>query len=286
MSATAPPATTVLELTGEATPIRALLTDLWARRGLIRMLAVKDFNARYRSAALGVLWSVAIPLLQGIVLSIVFTKLVKITVTNGVSYPVFVLSGTVMWSFFSGSLNNGSTVIVDQGQIAGKVYFPRLILSIAPPLANSVSFVLSVLVLLPVMLIAGVSFEPTLLLFPAAMALLMILVILLGSLTSLAHVYFRDVRYIVQATLLVLMYATPVIYPIEKATGPGVAPIYHWLLLANPVTGPLVLARWCVFGHGAYVLPAVLTSLAWCSVLTLVTLLAYRRHERVAVDRL
>jgi lipopolysaccharide transport system permease protein len=286
MSTTAPPSTTVLELTGEATPIRALLTDLWARRGLIRMLAVKDFNARYRSAALGVLWSVAIPLLQGIVLSIVFTKLVKISVTNGVSYPVFVLSGTVMWSFFSGSLNNGSTVIVDQGQIAGKVYFPRLILSIAPPLANSVSFVLSVLVLLPVMLIAGVDFRLTLLLFPAAMLLLLVLVILLGSLTSLAHVYFRDVRYIVQATLLVLLYATPVIYPFEKTTGPGVAPVYHWLLLANPVTGPLVLARWCVFGRGAYVLPAVATSLAWCAVLTLVTLLAYRRHERVAVDRL
>lgn len=286
MSTTAPPATPVLELTGEATPIRTLLTDLWARRGLIRMLAVKDFNARYRSAALGVLWSVAIPLLQGIVLSIVFTKLVKISVTNGVSYPVFVLSGTVMWSFFSGSLNNGSTVIVDQGQIAGKVYFPRLILSIAPPLANSVSFVLSVLVLLPVMLIAGSAFKPTLLLFPVAMLLLMALVILFGSLASLAHVYFRDVRYIVQATLLVLMYATPVIYPFEMTTAPGVAPIYHWLLLANPVTGPLVLARWCVFGRGAYVLPAVATSLAWCAALTVVTLLAYRRHERVAVDRL
>jgi lipopolysaccharide transport system permease protein len=278
--------TPVLELTGESTPIRAILGDLWARRSLIRMLAAKDFNARYRSAALGVLWSVAIPVMQGIVLSIVFTKLVKISVANGVSYPVFVLSGTVMWSFFSGSLNAGSTVIVDQGQIAGKVYFPRLILSIAPPLANSVSFGLSALVLLPIMAIAGVPYKATLLLFPAAMVLLLVLVILLGSLTSLAHVYFRDVRYIVQASLLVLLYATPVIYPIEKALAPGVAPIYRWLLIANPATGPLVLARWCVFGHGAYVLPALGSTLLWCAALATAALLAYRRHERVAVDRL
>jgi lipopolysaccharide transport system permease protein len=276
----------VLELTGESTPIRSILVDLWRRRSLIRMLAAKDFHARYRSAALGVLWSVAIPVLQGIVLSIVFTKLVKIPITNGVSYPVFVLSGTVMWSFFSGSLNAGSTVIVDQGQIAGKVYFPRLILSIAPPLANTVSFALSALVLVPVMLIAGVTPKPTLLLFPAAMALLLVLVVLLGSITSLLHVYFRDTRYVVQASLMVMLYATPVIYPLEKAVGPGVNPIYHWLLLLNPVTGPLVLARWCVFGHGEYVVPALLSSLAWCVGLTVVSLLAYRRHERIAVDRL
>jgi lipopolysaccharide transport system permease protein len=278
--------TPVLELTGESTPIRTIVADLWARRGLIWMLAVKDFNARYRSAALGVLWSVAIPVMQGIVLSIVFTKLVKISVANGVSYPVFVLSGTILWSFFSGSLNAGSTVIVDQGQIAGKVYFPRLILSIAPPVANSVSFMLSALVLLPVMAIAGAPFKLSLLLLPTAMFLMFVLVILIGSLTSLAHVYFRDVRYIVQASLLVMMYATPVIYPFEKAIGPGVAPIYRWILLANPATGPLVLARWCVFGRGAYVLPALGMTLLWCVALATAALLSYRRHERVAVDRL
>jgi lipopolysaccharide transport system permease protein len=278
--------TPVLDLTGESTPIRAIVTDLWARRSLIWMLAVKDFNARYRSAALGVLWSVAIPVMQGIVLSVVFTKLVKISVANGLSYPVFVLSGTILWSFFSGSLNAGSTVIVDQGQIAGKVYFPRLILSIAPPLANSVSFILSALVLLPIMVIAGTPFKLTLLVLPVAMFLMFVLVILIGSLTSLAHVYFRDVRYIVQASLLVMMYATPVIYPFEKAIGPGVSPIYRWILLANPATGPLVLARWCVFGRGAYVLPAIGTTLLWCVALATVSLFSYRRHERVAVDRL
>jgi lipopolysaccharide transport system permease protein len=250
------------------------------------MLAAKDFHARYRSAALGVLWSVALPVLQGIILSIVFTKLVKIPITDGISYPVFVLSGTIMWSFFTGSLNAGSTVIVDQGAIAGKVYFPRLILSISPPLANSVSFVLSALVLVPVMIVAGVPLKPTLLLFPVAMAMIFVLVILLGSLTSLLHVYFRDTRYVVQASLMVMLYATPVIYPLERAAAPGVSPIFKWILLLNPVTGPLVLARWCVFGRGAYVAPALFLSLLWCVALTVVSLLAYRRHERVAVDRL
>jgi lipopolysaccharide transport system permease protein len=231
-----------------------------------------------------VLWSVFLPILQGAVLAIVFTKVVKISTPY--SYPVFVLSGMVTWSYFSSSLTAGSTAIVDASAIASKVYFPRLILPAVPALANLPSYGISSSVVVLLMVVLGVGLSPAVLLLPVAMALTVALAIALSSLVTLAHVYFRDVRYIVQATLLVLMYATPVIYPFEKTTGPGVAPIYHWLLLANPVTGPLVLARWCVFGHGAYVLPAVLTSLAWCAVLTLVTLLAYRRHERVAVDRL
>lgn len=276
----------VMELTGESTPVGALLSDLWRRRGLITMMAARDFNARYRSAALGVLWSVAIPLLQAAVLSVVFSTLVRVPVKDGISYPVFVLSGTVMWSFFSSSINAGATIIVDQGQIASKVYFPRLILSMSTPLANSVSFALSLLVLFPVMAVMGVQFKPTLLVLPLAMLMLFVLVVLLGALITLAHVYFRDVRYMVQATLMVLLYATPVIYPLELATRPGVEPVLRWLLIANPVTGPLVLARWGVFGEGEYLPAAIGSTLLWCAVLSGLVLLAYRRYERVAVDRL
>src|SRR5436305_10109124 len=116
----------VLELTGETTPLPVLLGDLWSRRSLLPMLAAKDFHSRYRSASLGVLWSVFLPLLQGAVLAAVFTKIVKIHTPY--SYPVFVLSGMVTWSYFTQSLSASSTSIVDGAAIAGKVYFPRLLL--------------------------------------------------------------------------------------------------------------------------------------------------------------
>jgi lipopolysaccharide transport system permease protein len=271
---------TVLELTGESTPVRMLVADLWHHRGLLPMLAAKDFHARYRSASLGVLWSVFLPLLQGAVFAVVFTRVVRVPLAPGLSYPVFVISGMVLWSFFTQSLVAGSTAIVDGGAIAGKVYFPRLILPAVPVLANSISFCISAVTLLGLMVVFDVAFRATLLLLPVAMLLIAVLAALLSSLLTLLHVYFRDIRYAVQATLLVALYASPVIYPLQQAH--SLQPI----VLANPVTGALQLARFALFGEAHRVGLAVSISAAWIAALAVVVLLAYRRHERIAVDRL
>jgi lipopolysaccharide transport system permease protein len=269
----------VLDLTGEATPLAKLLGDLWRGRRLLPMLAAKDFHSRYRSASLGVLWSVFLPLLQGAVLAVVFTRVVH--VSTGVSYPVFVVSGIVTWSFFSLSLTIGSSAIVDKAEIAGKVYFPRLILAGVPALANMVSYAISSVVILILMGLFGVTFQWTLVLLPAAMLLAMMLTILLSAIAMLAHVYFRDVRYIVQAMLLVALYATPIIYPLQKAH--SLRPL---LVYGNPMTGVIQLTRFAVFGSADSVGVSVAVSFAYMVALALVTLAAYRRHERIAVDRL
>ena len=271
--------TSVLDLRGEKTPARLLLRDLWRERGLLPMLAAKDFHARYRSASLGVLWSVFLPILQGAVLAIVFTKVVKISTPY--SYPVFVLSGMVTWSYFSSSLTTGATAIVDASAIASKVYFPRLILPAVPALANLPSYAISSGVVVLLMLALGVGISPAILLLPLAMALTVALAIALSALVTLAHVYFRDVRYVVQATLMVALYATPVIYPLDRAK--GLRPLLIW---GNPMTGAIQLVRYAVFRQADSVGPAVLSSLVWLVVLSVAAVLAYRRHERVAVDRL
>ena len=271
---------TVLELTGEATPIRVLLRDLWRHRDLLPMLAAKDFHARYRSASLGVLWSVLLPLLQGAVFAVVFTRVVGVPVDDGVSYPVFVISGMVLWSFLTQSLSAGSTSIVDGGAIAGKVYFPRSILPAVPVLANVPSLCIAQGSVLGLMAVFGVPFRVSLLLLPVAMALTAAVATLLAEPLALLHVYFRDVRYVVQAALMVALYASPVIYPLEAAEG------LRPLLLANPVTGPLQLARFAVFGEADALGTALAVTAAWVAVLAVGTLLAFRRHERIAVDRL
>lgn len=279
---TMPPATDrpVLELTGEASPWRTLLGDLWRERDLLPMLAAKDFHARYRSASLGVLWSVLLPLLQGAVLAVVFTRVVRIPIGEGVSYPVFVISGMVLWSYFSQSLVAGSTAIVDGSAIATKVYFPRLILPAVPALTNVVALLIANATVLLLMAVFDQPYLADLVLLPAALGLLFLLVTTLAALLALAHVYFRDIRYLVQALLLVALYATPVIYPLERADR------YEGVLLANPVTGVLQLARQAVFGEAHRLGAAVTSTVAWIVGLTVLALLAYRRHERVAVDRL
>jgi len=270
----------VLELTGEATPVRVLGVDLWRHRGLLPMLAAKDFHARYRSATLGVLWSVLLPLLQGAVFAIVFTRVVDIPVSPGVSYPVFVISGMVLWSFLTQSLSAGATAIVDGGAVAGKVYFPRSILPAVPVLANLVSLAIAQASVLLLMAVFDVAWSATLLLLPVAMALTALVAVLLAEPLALLHVYFRDVRYVVQAGLMVALYASPVLYPLDAAAG------LRPLLLANPVSGPLQLARFAIFGEADAIGAALATTAAWVLALSVVTALAYRRHERVAVDRL
>jgi lipopolysaccharide transport system permease protein len=269
----------VLELTGETTPLRLLLGDLWERRALLPMLAAKDFHSRYRSASLGVLWSVFLPILQGAVLAAVFTRIVRIQTPY--SYPVFVLSGMTTWSYFTQSVGAGATSIVDGAAIAGKVYFPRLLLPAVPATANLISYGISVGVVLLLAVVFHEPFRLTLVFLPFAMVLVAALAFVVAAIAAVAHVYFRDVRYIIQAGLMVGLYATPVIYPLSQASS------VKWLLVfGNPMTGAMQLVRFSLFGEADSVGIAVVASVVWLAVLLVAAVLLYRRHERIAVDRL
>ncbi len=270
----------VLELTGESTPPRILLRDLRRALPLLPLLARQDYVARYRSAALGLLWSVFLPLLQGAVLAVVFSHVVKVN-TGGQSYPVFVFLGMNAWAFIQNSWTAGATSIVDGSSIASRVYFPRLLLPAVPAVANLPALAISNAVALLSMPIFGVAFKVTLLLLPVAMAIELLLIISLSAVTTLMHVYFRDVRYLVSALLMVAFYATPVIYPLTL-----VHEVLRDLVLANPATGVVQLARYAVFGSADDLLIALLSTALWTAGLTLLAVRAFGRHERIAVDRL
>jgi lipopolysaccharide transport system permease protein len=270
----------VLELTGESTAPRVLLRDLRRAWPLLPLLARQDYVARYRSAALGLLWSVFLPLLQGAVLAVVFSHVVKVN-TSGQSYPIFVFLGMNAWAFISTSWSSGATSIVDGSAIASRVYFPRLLLPAVPAAANLPALAISNAVALLAMPLFGVSFRVSLLLLPVAMLIETIFVIALSAVTTLMHVYFRDVRYLVSALLMVAFYATPVIYPLTLVHGALKA-----IVLANPATGIVQLARYSVFGTTRDLGWALLATLVWTVALVIIAVRSFGRHERIAVDRL
>lgn len=275
----------VLELTGERTRLLPLLADLWRHRDLIAMLARQDYRSRYRSASLGLLWAVMLPMLQGLVIALIFSRL-----TGGGStseYIPYVVAGVTAYSYFSSSLTAASTSIVDSAAIAGRIYFPRLVLPTVAPTANLPGLAISTSLALAVALIAGARPGWWVLLTPVAMALSWALAVTAGALLTMLHVYSRDVRYLVQAGTLVLFYGTPVIYLLDDAGGARALPEgLRPYVLANPVTGVVQLVRLALTGHGAFVQPAVLVTLGWVVALLVMTLFAYCRHERVACDRL
>lgn len=271
-------ASPVLELDGRPTPVGRLLGDAVRARGLLAMLARQDFAARYRSAVLGIAWTVFLPLLQGAVLALVFTRVVK--VHTPVPYAGFVLVGMASWGYLNAGLSAGSTAIVDGGALATKLYFPRLVLPAVASTSGLVGYLLSMLVAVAVSTVLDGHVHVQLLVLPLAMALAFLLVTLLAALSALLHVWFRDVRYVVTAVLLIAFYATPVIYPLSLAGS-----LRPWVV-ANPATGVIELTRWCVFGQADSLLPAVLVTCGWVIALAAATVAAYSRYERTACDRL
>jgi ABC-type polysaccharide/polyol phosphate export permease len=276
---------TVLDLTGERTPVGRLLKDFWAHRDLLTMLARQDYRSRYRSASLGLLWSVFLPLLQGVVIALVFTKLVG--GNQAKSYIPYVVTGVTTWGYVQSSLTSASTSIVDGGAIAGRLYFPRLVLPTISPSANLPGLLISLSLAEVVALALGTGLHPTLLLLPGVVVLAWSLAFSAGAVLAMLHVYSRDVRYVVQATLLMLFYATPIIYFIGDRSGARALPqeLVPYVL-ANPATGVVQLARFCITGQASYVGTAVLVSIGWVLTLLVLTVLTYARRERVACDRL
>jgi lipopolysaccharide transport system permease protein len=268
----------VLELDGESTPVPVLLRDLRRHLHLLPVLARQDFTARYRSATLGMTWSVVLPLLQGTVLAVVFTHIVRINV--GASYPVFVIAGVNTWNYFSTSISTGSTSVADTSTLAGRVYFPRLLLPAMPCASGLPSYAIANAVLLILMAAFHVDYTWRLVALPAVMLLAALLAFSVAAITSMLHVYFRDVRYIVTAAILVWFYATPVIYPLTRAHR------FEPYLVANPATGLVQTVRWCVLGTATDAGRGIVVSVGWTIGLLLVVVAAYRRYERVAVDRL
>ncbi|MDP9181932.1 MAG: ABC transporter permease [Actinomycetota bacterium] len=280
----APTAVPVLDLRGERTPLGALLRDFWRHRDLVSMLARQDYRSRYRSASLGLVWAVTLPMLQGLVIAVIFSRLVGSGSTK--TYIPYVVAGVTAYSTFSSSLSSASTSIVDSAAIAGRIYFPRLVLPMVAPTANLPGLGISTALALAITLALGTGPSLWLLLLPTSIVLSWLLAVSAGALLAMLHVYSRDVRYLVQAGTLVMFYATPIIYALSGDTGRALPAGLRPYVLANPATGLVQLNRLAITGHADYVLPAVLVTLGWVVVLTGLTLAAYCSKERVACDRL
>lgn len=268
------------ELRGTTTPVRALLRELLASRDLIAMLARKDFFVRYRRASLGIVWAVGLPLIQAAVLSVVFTKVIRIEV--GVPYVVFALAGVIPWAYFSASLLAGSTSVVDGSGLASKIYFPRAVLPITVTIGALYTLAPSVAVLLLAMAIGGVGFGSHLVMLVPAVGVLVLCTTGFVLVTSALHVYFRDLRFVVQASLTAWFYLTPVIYPLDR-----VPPSLQAALEVNPMTGVVQMFRSAVLGVDEVDLfPSLWWSMGAAVLLLVLGITLQARYDRVFVDLL
>ena len=267
------------DLEGESSKLRQIFVDSWRARDLVIMLSRKDFFVRYRRASFGLLWAVGLPAFQALVLAVVFSRLIRFE--TGVPYGVFVFAGITPWSYFNSSISSAATSIVDGQSLATKVYFPRAILPFVVIGANFIAFLPAVAVLVAFALLSGVSIGWHIFLLIPATLVLLLLTAAFSLVLSAAHVYFRDVRYVVAAALIAWMYATPVIYPIDKMHG-----IIRTVIQLNPATGMVELFREAVGVHDPGWLAALPWTFVWAGGLLVIAAILHRRFDRVFVDLL
>jgi len=268
----------VLDLSASPQTLTAWSRAMWAHRDVFAMMARSDFQVRYKRATFGVLWAVILPLLQATVLTIIFARVIH--VPSGRAFGAFVLSGVLPWGYFSATVGVGSTAIVDNSGLADKVWFPRALLALVPAASNLASLAVSLIVLVVSLPLLGVAVGPRLLLLgPASLLLIAFTAALCLGLSAL-HVYFRDVRFIVQAALLLWFYVTPLVYPVT-ALG-SLRP----LIDANPLTGVVTLFRMATVGATTNWERPVAIAVT-CTVVTLgLAADAHRRRDRLFVDLL
>lgn len=186
------------------------LRELWARRELIWLLVVRDFKVRYQGSVLGFIWSLLIPLVQILVLTIVFKHFVRLQIPN---YSVFVFCAYVPWIAFQTVLGDSCKSVLEQRNLVRKTCFPREALPIATLVTGTIHFLLYIAVLLAVLACIPVRFFPTLLLIPVLMLIQAALMMGLGFIVSAMQVYYHDVAYGVQVLLMVCFWLTPIVYP-------------------------------------------------------------------------
>ena len=188
-----------------------------ARRfvNLLLTLATTDFKLRFFGSTLGYLWQLVRPLMLFGVLFVVFTQFVRLG-TGVPFYPVVLLMGIVLYSFFAEATGGSVTSVIDRENLVRKIHFPRMVIPLSVTLTASFNLLLSLVVVFFFMAASGVEVRLTWLELPVLIVLLTLFAAGLAMLLSALFVSFRDVRPIWDVITQALFYATPVIYPIEQ----------------------------------------------------------------------
>lgn len=181
-------------------------------RSLLRQLVMRDLKIKYRRSFLGYLWSVLNPLMIMLVMTVVFSTMFRRNIEN---FPVYLLSGQVMFNFMTNSTNQGMRSILGSAALLKKTYVPKYIFTLAKVTSCLVDFLLSLGALALVMLFTGVRPTPYLLLAPLVLMQLYVFCVGVGLFLAQATVFFRDIQYIYSVITMAWMYLTPIFYPVD-----------------------------------------------------------------------
>lgn len=227
------------------------LGEVWRYRDLVYMFVRRDFVATYKQTVLGPVWFFVQPLLTSLTFILIFGRIAKLS-TDGLPMLAFYLAGITVWNYFADTLNKTATVFRDNAHIFGKVYFPRLTMPISIVASSIVRFLIQFSLFLGVWvhyLVLGSAIQPNglMVLTPFLVLNMGLLSLGLGMIISALTTKYRDLIMLMAFGVQLLMYATPVIYPLSSLPQQ-----YQWIIMANPMSAIVETFRYAFLGSGTF----------------------------------
>jgi lipopolysaccharide transport system permease protein len=252
--------------------------ELWRYRDLFWFLIWRDIKTRYAQSVLGVGWAVIQPVFSMVIFTVVFGNLANVS-SDGVPYALFSYTALVPWTFFSGSLTAATGSLIAQRNMITKVYFPRLIVPIAPVLGRLLDFGIASVILAGFMIWFGYSPTSGALALPLLIILMIFTAAGVGMWLTALSIQYRDINYGMSFGVQLLMYAAPVVYPASS-----VPEQYRFWFSLNPMVGVIEGFRSALLGTQPMPWNDIAVGSAIAILILISGMLYFRRMERVFAD--
>jgi len=259
------------------------LKEILRYKDLLLLFVRRDFVSVYKQTILGPIWFFIQPIITSITFTVIFGNLARIS-TDGIPPILFYISGITLWNYFSDTLTKTSDTFTANANIFGKVYFPRMIVPLSVVLSNLIKFSVQLLLFLSVwvyFLITKDDIHPNiyLLLVPFLILLMGFLGLAFGIIISSMTTKYRDLKFLVGFGVQLLMYATPIVYPLSI-----VPEKYKWIILANPVTSIVETFKFAFLGIGDFNIWHLGYSLMFTIILFFIGLVVFHKVEKSFTD--
>jgi len=259
------------------------LRELWRYRDLVMLFVRRDFVSAYKQTILGPLWYLIQPLLTTLTYTVIFGQIANLP-TDGLPQFLFYMSGTVIWAYFADCLTKTSNTFVNNSNLFGKVYFPRMAVPVSILISNLITFSIQFVFFLLFALyfgLRGSTITPNLWILSTPLLLLMMagLGLGFGVLISAMTTKYRDLRFLVQFGVSLLMYPTPVIYPLSSVPAQ-----LRMLIRLNPMTPIVETFRFAFLGAGSVNPMELLYSFVFMLVVVILGSVVCNRVEATFMD--
>ena len=250
---------------------------------LLYLFVLRDITVIYKQTILGPAWFFIQPILTTLVFTVVFGNIAGIP-TDGIPQPLFYMSGIVIWNFFAECFIKTSNTFVTNAQLFGKVYFPRIIQPLSVVISNGLKFLIQFglfLILYTYYIIKGVPITPNgyILLFPFLLVLMALLGLGFGLIFSSLTTKYRDLTFLIQFGVQLLMYATPIIYPLSE-----IPEKYRFLIRGNPVSHIIETFKYGFLGQGMFTISGLVYSTIFTLVILFVGIIIFNKTEKTFMD--